>query len=140
MTAMQDLFNAPLLPGLATQDDFVTSAEEQALIAAINAADLSPYQFHGWTGKRMTVAYGWSYDFDAGQLRRGDPLPDWLIPFRDRVARFAGQKPDEFAQALADPLRSGCGYRLAQGPSGVRACCRPVARCAGHHAVSATAR
>jgi DNA oxidative demethylase len=106
---MLDLFNAPLLPGLATQDDLVTRAEEKVLIAAINAADLSPYQFHGWTGKRMTVAYGWSYDFDAGQLRRSDKLPDWLIPFRDRAARFAGQKADDFAQALLIRYDPGAG-------------------------------
>jgi alkylated DNA repair protein (DNA oxidative demethylase) len=109
VTAMLDLFNAPLLPGLATQDDLVTPAEEQALIAAINAADLSPYQFHGWTGKRMTVAYGWSYDFGAGQLRRGDKLPDWLLPFRDRAARLAGQKADDFAQALLIRYDPGAG-------------------------------
>ena len=61
MTAMLDLFDAPLLPGLATQNDFVTEGVEQVLIAAIDAADLSPFQYHGWTGKRLTVAYGWSY-------------------------------------------------------------------------------
>ncbi len=106
---MLDLFNAPLLPGLASQDDLITPAEEQALIAAIDAADLSPYQFHGWTGKRMTVAYGWRYDVGAGQLRRGDPLPDWLVPFRDRVARFTGVPAGDFSQALLIRYDPGAG-------------------------------
>jgi DNA oxidative demethylase len=109
MTAMPDLFDAPLLPGLTTQDDFVTGAEEQALIAAIDAADLSPFRYHGWTGKRLTVAYGWSYDYGAGQLRRGDPLPDWVIPFRDRAAAFAGLPADDFVQALLIRYDPGAG-------------------------------
>jgi alkylated DNA repair dioxygenase AlkB len=107
MTAM--LFDAPLLPGLATQDDFVTRAEEQALIAAIDAADLSPFRYHDWTGKRLTVAYGWSYDYGAGQLRRGDPLPDWLIPFRDRAEAFAGLPAGDFVQALLIRYDPGAG-------------------------------
>jgi alkylated DNA repair protein (DNA oxidative demethylase) len=109
MTAVLDLFDAPLLPGLAMQNDFVTRTEEQALIAAIDAAGLSPFQYHGWTGKRLTVAYGWSYDFGARQLRRGDPLPDWLIPFRDRAAGFAGLPAGDFVQALLIRYDPGAG-------------------------------
>lgn len=106
---MLDLFNAPALPGLAAASDFVTKAEEQALIAAIDAADLSPFRFHGWTGKRLTVSYGWTYDFGTGHLRQGDPLPDWLIPFRDRAARFAGLPTDELVQALLIRYDPGAG-------------------------------
>ncbi len=51
---MLDLFNTAVLPGLAATSDFVTGMEEQALIAAIDGADLSPFRFQGWTGKRWT--------------------------------------------------------------------------------------
>ncbi len=73
---MLDLFNAPVLPGLSSTSDFITKMEEQALIAAIGSSDLLPFRFQGWTGKRLTVSYGWTYDFDAGRLGRGDPFPD----------------------------------------------------------------
>lgn len=106
---MLDLFHAPALPGLASRSDFVTEAEEQALIAAIDAADLSPFRFHGWTGQRLTVSYGWTYDFDTGRFRRSDPLPGWLIPFRDRAAQFAGLLPDDFVQALLIRYDPGAG-------------------------------
>ncbi len=42
---MLDLFNAPVLPGLATTSNFITGTEERALIAAIDAAGLSPFRF-----------------------------------------------------------------------------------------------
>ncbi len=84
--AMADLFDTPTLPGLASQDDLVSEAEERVLIAAIDATALSPFRFQGWTGKRLTSSYGWRYDFDAGRLEQGEPLPDWLLPIRDRAA------------------------------------------------------
>ena len=109
VTRMADLFGAPALPGLASVGDFVTTVEEQALIAAIDAADLSAFRFQGWTGKRLTISYGWAYDFDQGRLRRGDPVPDWLLPFRDRAAQFARLPATDFVQALLIRYDPGAG-------------------------------
>ncbi len=106
---MLDLFNTPVLPGLASWSDFITGAEEQKLIAAIDAVGLSPFRFHGWTGKRVTASFGWMYDFDAGLLRRGDPIPDWLLPFRDRAADFTGLQADDLVQALLIRYDVGSG-------------------------------
>jgi alkylated DNA repair protein (DNA oxidative demethylase) len=109
VTIMLDLFNMPVLPGLASTSDFITGTEEQALIAAIDAVDLSPFRFQGRTGKRLTASFGWAYDFDTGLLRRRDPIPDWLLPFRDRAADFAGLPPDDLVQALLIRYDAGAG-------------------------------
>lgn len=103
---MLDLFSAPVLPGLASAEDFVTADEEQALIAGIDAAGLAPFRFQGWTGKRLTVSFGWTYDFETGRLLRGEALPGWLLPVRDRAAAFAGQ---ELVQALLTRYDPGAG-------------------------------
>ena len=42
-----DLFDAPILPGLAYRDDAVTAGEEAALIASIDAQPLSPVPLPG---------------------------------------------------------------------------------------------
>jgi hypothetical protein len=55
---MLDLFDMPVLPGLATMSDLITANEEQALIAAFDQIDLSPFRFQGWTGHRLTASYG----------------------------------------------------------------------------------
>jgi alkylated DNA repair dioxygenase AlkB len=106
---MADLFDLPLIAGLATAEDFVTAAEEQALIAAIDHETLTPFQFHQWTGKRLTHSFGWSYDFQTGALTRTEPLPAWLLPIRDRAASFARLAPAELVQALLIRYDPGAG-------------------------------
>ena len=106
---MSDLFGTPVLPGLSSRDDLLTRAEEQALIERIDGTALSPFRFQGWTGKRLTSSYGWSYDFDASRLQHGDPLPDWLLPIRDRAAVFAGLRAADLVQALLIRYDPGAG-------------------------------
>ena len=106
---MIDLFDIPLIPGLATTCDFLDAAEERELIAAIDTLDLSPFRFHQWTGKRLTRGFGWSYDFQSGTLSRAEPLPDWLLAIRDRAAGFAGLAPEEMIQALVTRYDAGAG-------------------------------
>ncbi len=65
-----DLFDTPILPGLRMQPDLIDQAEEQMLIARIDAADLTPFRFQGWTGKRLTTSFGWRYDFEVGRPSR----------------------------------------------------------------------
>jgi len=108
-SAQPDLFDRPLLDGLAQAVDIVTPDEEQALIAAIGSVDLAPFRFQGWTGKRLTASFGWRYDFDHARFDPADPIPDWLAPIRERAARFAGLQPADFVQALLIRYDFGAG-------------------------------
>ncbi|HVH80821.1 MAG TPA: alpha-ketoglutarate-dependent dioxygenase AlkB [Stellaceae bacterium] len=104
-----DLFAEPILAGLGQADAIVAPEEEQALIRAIDAAPLSPFRFHGWEGKRLTVSYGWQYDFDNASFSPTEPLPDWLLPVRERAAQFAGLPPDDLVQSLLIRYDPGAG-------------------------------
>lgn len=106
---MQDLFNLPVLPGLAMMDDIVTETEEAALIAAIDATGLSPFRFQGWEGKRLTTSFGLHYDFDEGRLQQSQLLPEWLLPLRERAALFAGLEPKALVHALLTRYDPGAG-------------------------------
>lgn len=70
-----DLFGPALLPGLAYADDIIDPGEEAALIARIEAAGLTPFQFQQWEGKRLTRSFGWTYDFQTGRFAPGEPMP-----------------------------------------------------------------
>lgn len=106
---MPDLFGHPGLPGLAYQPDILTAAEEIALIDAIDASGLSPFRFHGWTGKRLTASFGWRYDFDDASFREIGPLPEWLLPLRASAAAFARLPAEALIQALVTRYDPGAG-------------------------------
>jgi alkylated DNA repair protein (DNA oxidative demethylase) len=107
--AQSDLFDRSGLRGLAQAEAIVTSNEERALIASIDAVELSPFRFHGWLGKRLTASYGWRYDFDTGSFGPADPIPSWLLPLRERAASFARLAPPELVQALVIRYDPGAG-------------------------------
>lgn len=106
---MLDLFDSPVIPGISTGPDLIDTAEEVALIAAIDAQDLTPFKFQQWTGKRLTHSFGWKYDFQTGEVSRANPMPDWLIDLRNRMAAFAALSPEELIQALLIRYDVGAG-------------------------------
>ena len=94
------LFDEPRIAGLFQAGAVVTPDEERILIASVDAADLSSFRFHGWLGKRLTVSYGWNYDFEDASFTPGEAIPDWLLPLRAKAAQFADLHPDALVQAL----------------------------------------
>ncbi len=103
------LFADPVIPGLDLREDFVSEAEERALIAHIGELGLSPFQFQGWTGKRLTRSFGWRYDFDEASFTEAEPIPAWLLPVRERAAAMAGLMADDFAHVLVIRYHPGAG-------------------------------
>jgi alkylated DNA repair dioxygenase AlkB len=105
-----DLFApTPLVPGLRTAEDFLTSAEQADLTSRIDAQALRPFQFHQWEGKRLTASFGYAYDFVRGRVLEAPPLPEWLLPLRERAAAFAGVPAEVFVQALLIRYDPGAG-------------------------------
>lgn len=109
MTMNLDLFDAPLVPGLAAREEFLSPEEEARLITDIDAANPTPFRFQRWTGKRLTRSFGWSYDFEKGRFEKTEPIPDWLRDVSERAAAFAGLARDELVQALLIRYDPGAG-------------------------------
>lgn len=103
------LFADPIIPGLELREGFVGEEEEGELIARIEELGLSPFRFHGWTGKRLTRSFGWRYDFDDASFTEVEQIPDWRQPLRERAAEVAGLRPDDFAHALVVRYDPGAG-------------------------------
>lgn len=105
----EDLFGSCALSGFGTMADVVSAQEEASLIALIEAQGLAPFRFHGWTGKRETRSFGWSYDFETGNFERCEPIPAWLLPVRERAARASGWAPEKLEQVLLTRYDPGAG-------------------------------
>ena len=106
---MCDLFAESLVPGLTYIDDFISAEDEAVLIGRIESLDLAPFRFQGWLGKRLTRSFGWRYDFDDASFAATKPVPDWLLPLREKTADFAGIAGDEVAHALVVRYDPGAG-------------------------------
>ncbi|PWG03790.1 alpha-ketoglutarate-dependent dioxygenase AlkB [Sphingosinicella humi] len=112
MTAHQfGLFETePARPeGLAYRDDFVSVEEERLLAAHISELPFKPFEFHGFQGNRRTVSFGWHYAFDGSGLQETEPIPPFLLPLRDRAARFAGLAPPALPHVLVIEYAPGAG-------------------------------
>jgi alkylated DNA repair dioxygenase AlkB len=105
------LFDAPpsLPEGFRYQPDVVPVDDERELLALVQALPFREFEFHGYTGKRRTVSFGWSYEFATESLRAAEPIPAWLLALRDRAAAFAGIAPDGLQQALVTEYGEGAG-------------------------------
>jgi alkylated DNA repair protein (DNA oxidative demethylase) len=104
-----DLFSEPVVVGLGLRDDFITEAEHSALLARLEAIDLTPFRFHGWIGNRKTTTFGWRYDFDDSSFAPAEPIPKWLHPLRARAADLVRVAPGDFAHVLLARYDPGAG-------------------------------
>ena len=115
MSVQLDLFGAPsrmppaLPSGFRYRPDIITPAEEGNLLAAISGLPFREFEFHGYTGKRRVVSYGWRYDFEDRALHAADAIPAFLLPLREAAARFAGVDADRLRQALVSEYAAGAG-------------------------------
>lgn len=105
----QALFAEPrkLPPGFVYREDFLSVDEEADLLAMLAALPLKEAQYREWSAKRRTVNYGGSYDFTHLRLNPSDPIPDFLLPLRGRVAGWAGIDASQFTHALVAEYAPG---------------------------------
>jgi hypothetical protein len=104
--------SAPVAPpsmpaGFRYAPDVIEAAEEARLVAAFAGLPFKEFEFHGFLGKRRVVSFGTRYDFNGGGLKEAEPMPEFLLPLRERAAAFAGLSPDRLAHALITEYRPG---------------------------------
>ena len=110
-----DLFGAPapaeprFPEGFRYAAELISPAEERALLAQIRELPFRAFEFHGYTGNRRVVSFGWKYDFEKRTLEEASAIPDFLLALRERAAAFAGLAPDALQQALASEYDAGAG-------------------------------
>jgi len=100
--------SAPPIPeGFRYAPDAIDAAEEARLVAAFASLPFKKFEFHGFLGKRRVVPFGTRYDDNGGGLKTAEPIPEFLLPLRDRAAAFASLPDERLQQALATEYTPG---------------------------------
>jgi alkylated DNA repair dioxygenase AlkB len=68
-----------------------------------------PFEFQNYLGKRRVVYFGWRYDYRERTLDVAAPIPDFLLPARERAAEFSGIPAAELRQAMVTEHDAGAG-------------------------------
>ena len=87
--------------------EFISPAEEAALVAAIRGQPLREAPYKEYTAKRRILSFGSEYDFASNELLPGPPLPQFILPLREKVAQWAGVGAARFAHALLTHYPAG---------------------------------
>jgi alkylated DNA repair dioxygenase AlkB len=95
--------------GFRYQPELIEPSEEDALLARLRQLPFRDFEFHGYTGKRRVISFGWHYDFSARHLQKADDIPDYLLQLRTVAASFAGMEPEEFQHVLVTEYGPGAG-------------------------------
>jgi alkylated DNA repair dioxygenase AlkB len=94
-------------PGLLYEPEFLSQEEERGLLAHIAALPFHGASYKEWTARRRVVSYGGRFDFDRNVLVEAAPLPPFLQPLRDKVARWCAVQPLAFQHALVSEYSTG---------------------------------
>lgn len=109
VTVNLDLFDRPstLPEGFRYQREVLSLEIEASLLDNFRELPFKEFEFHGYTGKRRVVSYGWQYDFTEARLRKTEDIPDFLQPVRALAGQFAGVNPADLHHVLVTEYSAG---------------------------------
>src|SRR5689334_4754335 len=109
VSQQRELFTAaPSLPeGFVYQREFITREEEADLLTHVQALPLSEAKYKEYTARRRTVSYGGQYDYTLNKLEGAPSIPEFLLPLREKAARWVGMPAEKFVHGLVSEYRPG---------------------------------
>jgi alkylated DNA repair dioxygenase AlkB len=126
MSSQPGLFERQLelTEGFRYHPDVLNEEEEHTLVGEIKQLPFKDFEFHGFSGKRRVVSFGWQHDFNHAKLSEADPIPAFLLPVREKAAALAGVGEQDlehlgwhkdrniFADVIGISLLSPCTFRF----------------------------
>lgn len=93
--------------GLTYRPELISAHEEQRLLRVMEDLRWDPIVMHGRTARRRARHFGLGYDYQQRTPLPGDPIPDWLLPMRERAAALGGHQPEELVEILVQQYPPG---------------------------------
>ena len=98
----------PILPdGFTYKDNFISTAEEMALMEEIKGLELHTFNFQGYEAKRKVASFGWDWSFEKRVLSKGKDIPaafNWLL---ERAAHFTQVPVQNISELLVTEYPAG---------------------------------
>jgi alkylated DNA repair dioxygenase AlkB len=102
MAASRSLFERELPMGFRYQEGFISGSDQQLLAGAIATVAFADFEMRGVVARRRVAFFGQAYDRTVA-----GPIPEFLLPLRDRIGHWSGLEPAAFAMALINEYRPG---------------------------------
>ena len=93
--------------GFRLRRELIAPEEERELAARVRELPLKEFEFQGYLARRRVVYYGWQYSYASRSVGRADPIPEFLLPLRERAAAFAELPAAELVQVLVAEYSAG---------------------------------
>ncbi len=109
-------FEPPYPDGFHYRADFIAPDWEAELKRAIDAVTFSDFSIRGVVARRRVAFFGETYDGSAAP-----DIPEFLLPLRAELARWAGIEGHAFAMALINEYPAGApiGWHRDAPPYGI---------------------
>jgi alkylated DNA repair dioxygenase AlkB len=104
-----DRAEAARFEGFSYQPSLIDAKDEAVLVDRVRELPLREFEFHGYTGKRRVVSFGWRYEFSGERLQKADDIPEFLLPLRVGAAALAGIEAEAFEHVLVTEYAPGAG-------------------------------
>ena len=101
------LSSDPEIEGFIFRTEFVTPQEELDLLDRLRSLDFHEMKMRGVVARRRVIHYGVNYSFETFKASEGPPIPDFLLPLRERAAALAGVAAADLAEALLTEYAPG---------------------------------
>jgi alkylated DNA repair dioxygenase AlkB len=95
--------------GVEYRPELLSPEEERGLVSRFRTLAFKAFEFHGHLGNRRTISFGFHYDFAKQDLLSAADMPEFLLPIRERAARFAEIPASDMRHALITEYRPGAG-------------------------------
>lgn len=118
---LESRLRPPVPEGFRYEEDIISETEEAALVESLSTLELKPFEFHGHLGNRRVISFGLRYDYARRAVETADRFPAFVADLRNKVAKFAGRKIDEFLQGGVNeyPPGAGIGWHKDKAEFGV---------------------
>ena len=101
--------SADVPSGFSCIPDFLSESDERELIRFIETLSFAEIRMHGVVAKRRTVHFGWLYGYESWKITPGPPIPEALLPLRERAARLIARPADAIEEVLVTDYPPGAG-------------------------------